>query len=198
METLRFPSNPPHLSFAHIALFKNVKNASDLRDRIVSASTSPNQSDRDEVNYAFINPTLITSKLHLQTAIAQATLSDAQGSLRTKTVHSEILWALNPTHNITEALRRYGISPTSTSLLLIRIDGPAESPSAIQTHMTKLVDGDLVPFEELSTLTDWATIKKYHKLNEEQAIKSAGGVDRERAVVDNIVVTSVAMKSVMS
>src|SRR5437879_3609846 len=42
----------------------------------------------------------ITSPLHLQTAIYQALLSESQGSLRTKTIHSEIIWALNPTNNV--------------------------------------------------------------------------------------------------
>jgi EKC/KEOPS complex subunit CGI121/TPRKB len=42
----------------------------------------------------------ITSVLHIRTALAQAALAAAQGTLRTRTVHSEILWALSPTHNV--------------------------------------------------------------------------------------------------
>ena len=68
------------------------------------------------VNFAFVNATLvsaagavffrllnsrqITSVLHLQTAVYQAILAACHGSLRTKTVHSEVLWALNPTNNV--------------------------------------------------------------------------------------------------
>ena len=38
---------------------------------------------------------------HLETAIYQAILADeSQEGLRTKTVHSEILYNLNPTHNV--------------------------------------------------------------------------------------------------
>jgi EKC/KEOPS complex subunit CGI121/TPRKB len=42
----------------------------------------------------------ITSMEHLRTAVYQAVLAAAQGGLRTKTVHSEIIWALNPSNNV--------------------------------------------------------------------------------------------------
>lgn len=44
----------------------------------------------------------ITSVLHLQTAIYHAILAATQDSLRTKTVHSEILWTLNPSNNVSD------------------------------------------------------------------------------------------------
>ncbi|KAF8905833.1 hypothetical protein CPB84DRAFT_1771294 [Gymnopilus junonius] len=64
--------------------------------------------------------------------------------------------------------------------------------------MAGAVQGDIVPLSELERVTDWASIKKYHKLNSEVAIKEVvNDPIREKAIVDNIVVTSVAMKSVM-
>jgi Kinase binding protein CGI-121 len=42
----------------------------------------------------------VTSVLHIQTAITQALLAAAQNTLRTKTVHSEVIWALNPSNNV--------------------------------------------------------------------------------------------------
>jgi hypothetical protein len=42
----------------------------------------------------------ITSLDHLETAIVYALLAVGEGALRTKTVHSEILWALNPSSNV--------------------------------------------------------------------------------------------------
>lgn len=44
----------------------------------------------------------ITSRLHVQTAIYQAILAYVQGSLRTKSIHSEVLWALSPSHNVSK------------------------------------------------------------------------------------------------
>ena len=122
MQTFRYPHFPQDFSTVHVALFTDVTNSADIRSRIVRASQldgPDGQLERDAVNFAFVDPRLVSrqhhlkysaitmcsfvfkicSVLHLQTAIHQAVLARAQGSLRTKTVHSEILWALNPTNN---------------------------------------------------------------------------------------------------
>ncbi|TFK64722.1 CGI-121-domain-containing protein [Pluteus cervinus] len=198
METYTFNAYPDHLNTAHVALFHNLKNAAALRAQIRAAATSPDEADRDAVNFAFVEPRLITSRLHLQTAIAQASLAAAQGNLRTKTVHSEILWALNPTNNITEALRRYGNSDTSTTLLVVRVGGMDVPAETVLKQMNEVAIGDVQPLDTLEALTDWSSVKKYHKLNNEVAIKTARDVNHEHQIVDNIVVTSVAMKSVVS
>lgn len=42
-------------------------------------------------------------------------------------------------------------------------------------------------------------VTQYHKLNGEVAVQvSKGNISRERAIVDNIVITTVAMKTVMA
>lgn len=38
--------------------------------------------------------------MHLQTAIYQSILATTQNALKTKTVHSEILWSLNASNNV--------------------------------------------------------------------------------------------------
>ena len=50
--------------------------------------------------FPFLTTRQITSRLHVQTAVYQAILAHVQSSLRTKTVHSEVLWALSPGHNV--------------------------------------------------------------------------------------------------
>jgi hypothetical protein len=78
--------------------------------------------------------------------------------------------------------------------------------------MVRVVEGTLVPLDALQSLTDWPTIKKvcvcvnpievktadirqYHKLNNEQWAKNMSDVEETQAV-DNIVTSTVAMKSV--
>ncbi|KAG2344960.1 CGI-121-domain-containing protein, partial [Suillus weaverae] len=183
----------------HVALFDNVTNATAIRSRIVQAARNlgvDGNTEREAVNFAFIDARLISSPLHLQTAIYQALLSEAQGQLRTKTVHSEILWTLNPTNNITEAIRRYGVSDESTTLIVVRVD-VSDTPD-LQRRMCDIIQGRMVPFQALGQMTDWSIIKKHYKLYSESALKEVqGNLDRERSIIDNIVVSSVAMKNVM-
>ncbi|KAF9268412.1 CGI-121-domain-containing protein [Marasmius fiardii PR-910] len=181
---------------AYVALYSSVTNAATIRKRILDASRmegKDGERERDAMNFAFIDATLITSRLHLQTAIHQAILAESQNSLRTKTVHSEILFMLNPTNNITEAIRRYGVSDSSRALLVVHISERARSTtSEIEIKMKNAVEGVLSPLDKLEELTDWERIKKYYKLNitEEQTCG-------DHAFVDDFVTSSVAMKTVM-
>ncbi len=77
-----------------------------------------------------------------------------------------------------------------------------------------MLEATLSPFFELETVTDWASIKRvrlvyiawslfnsrlqYYKLNGEVIIKEAAkDPPKEHAIIDEIVTSSVAMKSVM-
>ncbi|KAL5508606.1 hypothetical protein ACEPAH_6225 [Sanghuangporus vaninii] len=202
METYIYKHFPDRISSVHIALFTTVKNAAELRSRIVKATSMEGpegEAERQALNFAFIEAKLVTSRLHLQTAVYQSMLADAQNALKTKTVHSEIIWSLNPTNNITEALRRFGVSDNSNSLLVVRVGQQAVPASEVESQMNSVVEGDLVPIETLSDVTDWDAVKKYYKLNGESAI-AALEKDRSKqnAVVDELVTSFVAMKSVMS
>jgi len=197
MDSLHFPHFQVDHPYAYLALFRNVSNSEKLKKRIVSASVTEGElgdQEREAVNFAFIDARLITSRLHLQTAISQAILAESQGQLRTKTVHSEILYYLNPTHSITEAIRRYGISKGNVDVIGVKIGSSKLSPAEVEGKMKEVIDGTLVPLVELGDVTDWSAVKKYHKLNGEAAIKGS----REHEIIDNIVVSSVAMKSIMS
>lgn len=110
------------------------------------------------------------------------------------------------------------MSDTSSSLLVVRV-GPGNVPSSeVENRMKKVVQGDLVPLDTLADITDWAAIKKagvciesefrscscilvvqYYKLNGEPAVKALEKNSvRQNTIVDELVTSFVAMKSVMS
>lgn len=62
-------------------------------------------------------------------------------------------------HQITEALRRFGVSDASRSLLVVSI-GPPSDASVVEKAMKEIVEGDLVPLENLKDITDWSSIRK--------------------------------------
>ena len=69
----------------------------------------------------------ITSVLHIQTAIAQALLAATQNTLRTKTVHSEIIWALNPSNNVSYLGKSYVLTSDYSSHRSLRRYGAMAS-----------------------------------------------------------------------
>jgi EKC/KEOPS complex subunit CGI121/TPRKB len=75
---------------------------------------------------------------------------------------------------IAESFRRFGITPTTTNLLIIKVTTPSSplTASEIQSHLTSSIEGEQVPFEDsiLQQLTDVPRVKKIYKLN-----SSSGG-----------------------
>ncbi|KAL1747756.1 kinase binding protein CGI-121-domain-containing protein [Schizophyllum fasciatum] len=198
MDSFTFAHVPPELSVCHTALYTGVKNAGAIRARIVAAATA-GDAERAAVDFAFVDARLVTSGLHLRTAVHQAVLAAARGALRTKTVHSEILFMLNPTNNISEAIRRYGVSDTCTALLVVRVHGSEVGEEEVRAAADTVVDGERRSVDELVGVVDWAAVKKYHKLNGEAAVqKLKGDAVAERRLVDNIVTSTVAAKTVLA
>ncbi|KAI9615662.1 hypothetical protein KEM48_005577 [Puccinia striiformis f. sp. tritici PST-130] len=64
---------------------------------------------------------MITSRQHLITAVSQALVTRSHGTLKTKTLHSEILWTLSPGTNIMEAIKKFGLGPQTSALLLVKL-----------------------------------------------------------------------------
>lgn len=118
METITYNNFQANV---HVALFTSVANSKDIRERIIKASTAEGaqgDAEREAVNFAFVNANLvyflsfgfqltgaltlvkIASQRHLLTATYQSMLAESQHALKTKTVHSEIIWSLNSTNNV--------------------------------------------------------------------------------------------------
>jgi len=61
---------------------------------------------------------------------------------------------------ITEAIRRYGVSDSTKSLLVVHVTSKSHSSKAIEENIKKVVDGTIVQFSELDVITDWDRVKK--------------------------------------
>ncbi|GAA5955075.1 hypothetical protein JCM3765_003183 [Sporobolomyces pararoseus] len=194
-------------STAHFVLFQRVQNAKELRQRLISASTLPESDDGDReratVDYAFIDASMITSRLHLLTAINQALLAP---SLKSKTLHSEVIWMLEPGTNISEALKHFGLSASTKDLLLVRIqeNESAEKQEAadIEAGMKSLVEGEIASLDLLGNLPEGGTndksLRKIYKLNGDAALASVkAGSTEYLSTLDQLVTSCTALKSVM-
>ncbi|KDQ14117.1 hypothetical protein BOTBODRAFT_159657 [Botryobasidium botryosum FD-172 SS1] len=212
LEHLWYANVRTDLQTVYIALFANVANAAAIRNRIVAAASlrgEEGERERNEINFAFLDARPITSRLHISTAIYQALVAADQGSLRTKTVHSEILWTLNPSNNISESIKRFGISSTSTSLLVVHVCSPVNAggpaPAEVAQRLRFIIRGDMVDLDAgLERVTDWDLVKKYYKLQTDPVISALSAKpdrsnrEKERELVNELVVSAVAMKCVMS
>ncbi|PFH62169.1 hypothetical protein XA68_14838 [Ophiocordyceps unilateralis] len=124
----------------HVALFHNVRNAAFLQRQLLDRNA--------EFEYAFVDASIILSRNHILSAVFKAIIAQAQGTLETPNIHSEIVVHLSPSHNIADAYRRFGISPATTHLAVIKITFPTDtcqepaSSHVIWHHLSENVHGD--------------------------------------------------------
>jgi len=183
----------------HIALFHDIKNAAFLHQQLLAGNT--------DFEYALIDASIIVSKLHALAATYRAVNDLIENRLRSRNVHSEIVFSLSPNNNIAESFRRFGITPTTTNLLVIKISKPSQSTTAhaIQSHLTANLEGEQVEFSDavLGSMTDLARVKKIYKLNNASGGGGKGGKavvngtskgDMERKELEMLILGSMALR----
>ncbi|CCX07064.1 kinase binding protein CGI-121-domain-containing protein [Pyronema domesticum] len=153
--------NIPVAHEVHIVSFKDVENASFLREQLLGGNA--------EFEYAFVDASTIVSTAHILVAVHQAVHKLlVNEKLRTRNVHSEIVFSLSPNNNITEAFRRFGIGENTKSLLCVKISSPEKTISAaeVEKHLMESVKGTQMEFNEstIAAETDWANVGKCYKM----------------------------------
>ncbi|POS69662.1 hypothetical protein DHEL01_v211946 [Diaporthe helianthi] len=186
----------PSTHSVHVAVFKGVANAGQLQSQLLARNA--------DFEYAFIDATTIVSRLQVLAAAYKALSVLLDGKLKSPNVHAETVLALSATNNISEAYRRYGISPDVKDIIIVKIlfptDDRPQPPTAddIWKHLSENVEGTSVPFtdEEIAKSTDWSKVSKYYKLNGVPALKNVKD-DKERLrEMEMLVVSSMALRGV--
>ncbi|XP_051547618.1 EKC/KEOPS complex subunit TPRKB [Myxocyprinus asiaticus] len=133
-------------------LFKDVKNATELRKMAVNG----------EIKGALINPSMVVDSFQVLVAANKAVHLHKIGKMKTRSLYSEIIFNLSPTNNISEAFKRFGISDSDGAVLIVLVHNKEETIN-IDDIISK-VDGQQIPIEKVSDLTDAAKIKKLYKV----------------------------------
>ncbi|RUS17060.1 kinase binding protein CGI-121-domain-containing protein [Endogone sp. FLAS-F59071] len=159
----------------HIALYTGITNARELRERLLAADTS--------LSFAFVDAKVVIDKFQLLVAANKAVHDEHHGHLTTHNVHSEIVYNMSPTTNISESLRRFGISDTTTAIVIAKVGGEADE---VRTRLVDLIKGNETPLQQVEDHTDLKTVRKYYKLND--------GPQLEKQNLLDVVIGSMALK----
>ncbi|KAK9367397.1 kinase binding protein CGI-121-domain-containing protein [Lipomyces kononenkoae] len=178
--TLHLPQFPH--SSVHIGLYTSVSNAATIRKELLAGNT--------RYSYAFVDPRGVLSLAHVLAAVYRALTDMQAGTLRTKTLSSEIVFAFGGTMNIAETLRRFGINDNSDSLLVVKVDtDQMERTNSVWNELEGIIQGTSIPVtdENIEKLTDIETIRKNYKI--QQGISLAN-----RSEVTKIVTGAIALR----
>ncbi|QYT01681.1 EKC/KEOPS complex subunit CGI121 [Trichoderma simmonsii] len=180
----------------YIALFRNVKNAAFLHQQLLARNA--------EFEYAFIDASTIVSRIHLLSAVFKAVNNSVNGALKTPNVHSETVVSLSSSSNIADAYRRFGVSPSTTDLFVVKIVFPTDtnpvpaSADAVSKHLTDNVEGDAVPATDdtIETITDVRAVRKSYKLNGLTWLDSIKDELVKRKEIERLVLGGMALRGV--
>ncbi|KAK5122959.1 hypothetical protein LTR85_003524 [Meristemomyces frigidus] len=154
METIILPHLPNHP--LHVCLFKDVSNAPFLRQQLLEGNT--------EFEYAFVDASVLLSRNQVLAACFRAINDLLQGRLKSRNVHSEIVFSLSPNNNISESFRRFGVAEASKHILAIKVGG---DDASVGEHLKNNVKGSMVPFtdQQLAKMQDESRVRKVYKID---------------------------------
>ncbi|KAL8934709.1 MAG: hypothetical protein Q9211_005088 [Gyalolechia sp. 1 TL-2023] len=181
LKSLKIAHLPDDL-LIHIALYDDVKNAAFLQQQLLDGNTA--------FEYAFLDASVlvrnlmavkIISSTHLLAAVFRAAHDWTSGRLKSKNVHSEIVFCFSMNNNIVESFRRFGISSVTTSLYAVKLSTASSvNVATIEQHLSESIQGNPLPFEEanITKFTDVAKVRKIYKLTDAGRVhnKSTGRV----------------------
>ncbi|KJZ75475.1 hypothetical protein HIM_05171 [Hirsutella minnesotensis 3608] len=184
----------PSSHTVHLALFRRVRNAAFLHRQLLDRNA--------DFEYAFVDASVIVSRRQLLSAVFKATLAAASGSLKTPNVHSETVALLSASNNIADAYRRFGISPATTDLLVVKVLSPPSAgsqhhtPDTIWQHLTANVEGDAVAVtdQEIAAVTDLTKVRKYYKLNGIPWLDAIKDEQERRFESERLILTGMALR----
>lgn len=211
----------PSTHSVHVAFFKGVANAGYLQSQLLARNA--------DFEYAFIDATTVVSRLQVLAAAYKALSVLLEGKLKSPNVHAEAVLALSASNNvspfpragdlsrfyrlemltalplqISEAYRRYGISPEVKDIIIVKVlfptDDKPQPPTAddVWKHLSKNVEGTSVPFtdDEIAKSTDWAKVSKYYKLNGALSLKGIKDEKERLKETEMLVLSSMALRGV--
>ncbi len=144
-----------------VFLFVDVSNSAQLQQHLTDGTLDP--------ACALFNAALVPSVFTVQQAAAKAAHSLDRQSLRTRSVHSEIVFNLAGSRHIGPSLAKFGITPECRSVFLVLFD-PGEE--AIR-RVPELVMGRNVDLDELQSVCDREAIKGAYKISDKELRESS-------------------------
>ncbi|KAK2166492.1 hypothetical protein NP493_1318g00010 [Ridgeia piscesae] len=136
-----------------VALFESVANCNDLKKLAMTG----------ELDATLLNPSMIVDTFQILVACNKALHLDRCKKRVTRTLHSEVIYNLSPSKNISDAFRKFGMGDKDTSVLLVQIHSLRKGTlSEVAEH----VQGEMVDLSRLQEVSDVNKIKKIYKVQE--------------------------------
>ncbi|CAK4034357.1 EKC KEOPS complex subunit [Lecanosticta acicola] len=154
METVELPHMEQHP--LHLCLFRDLHNAPFLRQQLLQGNT--------DFQYAFLDASVLLSRNHVFSACFRAINDMINHRMKSRNVHSEIVFAMSPNNNIAESFRRFGIQDDSKNIVAVKVGSDRET---VEKHLFANVQGNASQLDDetLASLHDAGRLRKIYRLD---------------------------------
>jgi EKC/KEOPS complex subunit CGI121/TPRKB len=113
-----------------------------------------------------INAALVPDMFLLHAAARAALVAKQRESLKTRSLHAEVVVNIAGSKHIGESLGRFGVNDTCQHLLFARFNATPEEIESLRSR----VQGEVVALDELPSLMNVELIRKYYKVTDEELV----------------------------
>lgn len=156
------------------------------------------------------HPNQILTTAHLLLATTLSLHAFLHSRPKTRTPHAELVFRLSPNANIGESYKTFGIGPSSTALIAVKLPlradrslDPSVTRDTVAAHLGSVVEGESVPIgdegEGLGALCEVHRVKKVYKIGcaKGKGGRKEGGQEKakeDRRDVEAVVLGCMALK----
>lgn len=157
---IQLPSLTKYQALAVLAT--DVENLTDIKANLIKGNT--------QYDYGFVNAKNIVSLEQIRSAYYKVMVDERHDTMKTRTLHTEFIYALSPFKNIMDCLNKFGISKDSKTLLILKIvksdELNEEYINENLDNLSKIVDGKFIDLtdENLINHVDVKVVEKNTKL----------------------------------
>ncbi|OUM51475.1 hypothetical protein BVG19_g578 [[Candida] boidinii] len=141
-------------------ILQDVQNQDEIKSHLLKGD--------EGYNYAFINAENIVSVEQVLSVVYKTLLDKSYERMKSKTIHSEVIFNLAPQKNIMECLNKFGVSSDSSNLVVVKVVPSTEEFGAetMDESLGKIVEGTVLPLSDKTILKclNYSSIKKNYKL----------------------------------
>ena len=141
----------------------NIHISTSLYEKVTNIAELKAKAREGEIRAALINPRMIVSQFQAMLAVNKAIQMKSFGKMITKNVHSEVIYCLSGSKNISDAFRKFGLSDNMTAVLVIEIH---EAEKSAMSDITAMVNGECITLDKLPDFTNEADVIKAYKVKE--------------------------------
>ncbi|XP_064607240.1 EKC/KEOPS complex subunit TPRKB-like [Liolophura sinensis] len=142
-----------------VALISDVHDARELRKSVMSG----------KFEATLLNPEMILDEFQILVAANQAINLHVLNKMVTKSLHSEILYRLSPSKNISDSFKKFGTGENDKAVCVVIVNDKNKSTLDLILNISQ---GKLTDLEKLANLTDMDKVKKIYKLTDEELSQS--------------------------